>query len=126
MTLHIQLPEKGILSMWEWTAVKESISKNDTYFGNSVTSFTEAFEHELSFCRMCNFLKMRKELAYNSDIPHSSCLCEASEKTSLLAKRIIQVWNQVIYYLPLLTIWLKHTHAIRVQRIACLETVWNV
>ena len=74
--------------MWEWTAVKGSISKNDTYFGNSVTSSTEAFEHELSFCRMRNFLKMHKELAYNSDIPHSSCLCEASEKASLLAKRI--------------------------------------
>ena len=25
------------------------------------------------------------------------------------------------YYRPLLTIWLKHTHEVRVQRIACLE-----
>ena len=31
-----QLPEEGILSTLEWTAVK-SIRKNDTYFGNSVT-----------------------------------------------------------------------------------------
>ena len=31
---------------------------------------------------------MHKEAAYNSDIPHSSCLCEVCENVSLLAKEI--------------------------------------
>ena len=31
---------------------------------------------------------MHKEVAYNSDIPHSSCLCEVCENASLLAKGI--------------------------------------
>ena len=36
-TLRIQLPEEGIPYTLEWTVVKGSIRKNDTYFGNSVT-----------------------------------------------------------------------------------------
>ena len=36
-TLRIQLPEEGIPSTLEWTVVKGSIRKNDTYFGKSVT-----------------------------------------------------------------------------------------
>ena len=51
-------------------------------------SFTEVFEHELSFSQMYNFLKMHKEVAYSSDIPLSSCLCEVCENASLLAKGI--------------------------------------
>ena len=35
--INYTFPEEGILSMLEWTVVKESISKNDTYFGISVT-----------------------------------------------------------------------------------------
>ena len=57
---------------------KGNISKNDTYFGNS------SFEYD----QMYNFLKMHKEVAYNSDIPHSSCLCEVCENALLLAKGI--------------------------------------
>ena len=37
---------------------------------------------------MYNLFKMRKEVAYNSDIQHSSCLCEVYKKASLLAKGI--------------------------------------
>ena len=33
----MQLPEEGILSALEWMAVKGSIGKNNTYFGNSMT-----------------------------------------------------------------------------------------
>ena len=36
-TLCIQLLDEGILSTLEWTTVKMSISKKDTFFGNSVT-----------------------------------------------------------------------------------------
>ena len=49
-------------------------------------SFTEDLEHELSLCQMYNFLKMHKGLAYDSNIPHSSCLCEVCENASLLVK----------------------------------------
>ena len=37
---------------------------------------------------MYNFLKMHKEVAHNSDIPHSSYLCEVCDNASLLAKGI--------------------------------------
>ena len=36
------------------------------------SSVTEAFEHELSFRQMYNFLKMHKVVAYNSEISRSS------------------------------------------------------
>ena len=38
--------------------------------------------------QMYNLLKMHKEVAYDSDIQHSSCLCEVCKNASLLAKRI--------------------------------------
>ena len=50
--------------------------------------FKEAFENELSFGQMYNLLKMHKKVAYNIDIPHSSCLCELCENVSLLTKEI--------------------------------------
>ena len=37
---------------------------------------------------MYNFLKMHKEVAHNSDIPHSSYLCEVCDNASLLTKGI--------------------------------------
>ena len=100
-TLRIQLLEEGIMSKLEWTEVKGSVSKlwkprdlleiinvSKIITNENFPSFTEAFEHKLSFCQMYNFLKMHKEVAYNSDIPHSFCLCEVRENTSLLAKGI--------------------------------------
>ena len=44
------------------------------------------FEEKLKFSQLCDFLKRHKEHVYNSNIPHSSCLCEICENTSLLAK----------------------------------------
>ena len=101
----MQLWEEGILSTVEWTVIKGSISKNDTYFGNSrdlleiingskmitidnFSSLAEVYEHELSFSQMYNFLKMYKDVTNKSDIPHSSCLSEVCENASLLAKGI--------------------------------------
>ena len=37
---------------------------------------------------MYNFLKMYMEVAYNTDIPRSSCICEVCKNTLLLAKGI--------------------------------------
>ena len=43
-----------------------------SYNGSKI--ITRSFEYKLSFRQMYNFLKMHKEVVYNSDIPHSSCL----------------------------------------------------
>ena len=63
-TFRTQLPEEWILSTLECTAVKGSISKNDTYLeiineskiitNVNFPSFTEAFEHELLFHQTYN------------------------------------------------------------------------
>ena len=52
---------------------------------------------------------MHKEVAYNSDIPHSSCLCEVCKNTSVLAKGINSGLKSSDILSSLLTIWLK-TH----------------
>ena len=66
----------------------EIINGSKSITNENFPSFTEAFEHETSFRQMFNFVKMHKEMAYNSDIPHSSCLCEVCKNVSLLAKGI--------------------------------------
>ena len=71
---------------------------------------------------MYNFLKMDKEVAYNSDIPHSSCLCEVSENVSLLAKGLNSILNSSDILSPT-----AHEHTCDLaQRIACLETLGDV
>ena len=66
----------------------EIINGSKSITNKNFPSFTEAFEHETSFRQMFNFVEMHKEVAYNSDIPHSSCLCEVCKNASLLAKGI--------------------------------------
>ena len=66
----------------------EIINGSKSITNENFPSFTEAFEHETSFRQMFNFVKMHKEMAYNSDIPHSCCLCEVCKNVSLLAKGI--------------------------------------
>ena len=51
-------------------------------------SFPETFQHDLSFRQLYEFLKGHKELAWNDQIPQSSCLCELCENAVLLAKSI--------------------------------------
>ena len=75
---------------------------------------------------MYNFFKLQKEVAYNCDIPHCSCLCEVCDNASLSAKGINSILKSSDIFYPLLTIWLKDTHAIRVQRITYVEIVGNV
>ena len=74
--------------LWKPRDLLEIINVSKIITNENFPSFTEAFEHKLSFCQMYNFLKMHKEVAYNSDIQHSSCLCEVRENASLLAKGI--------------------------------------
>ena len=74
--------------LWKLRDLLAIINGSKIITNENFPSFIEAFELELSFCQMYNFLKMHKEVTYNSDIPHSSCLCEFCENTSLLAKGI--------------------------------------
>ena len=72
--------------LWKLRDLLEIMKGSKIIINENFSSFTEVFEHELSFRQMYNFLKMHKEVVYNSDIPHSSC--EVCENTSLLAKGI--------------------------------------
>ena len=72
---------------------------------------------------MYNCFKMHMELASNSAIPRSSCLCEVWKNTSLLAKGINSSLKSSYILSPTAQ---THTHAIRVQRIECLEAVRNI
>ena len=49
-------------------------------------SFVLKFEKKLTFSQFYDFLKRHKEYVYNTNIPHSSCLCEICENASLFAK----------------------------------------
>ena len=71
--------------LWKLFDLLEIINGSKIITNENFSSFTEAFENDLSFLQMYNFLKMHKEVAYNSDISHSSCLCEVRENASLLA-----------------------------------------
>ena len=51
-------------------------------------SFLETFQPDLSFRQLYEFLKGHKELAWNDQIPQSSCLCEVCENAVLLAKGV--------------------------------------
>ena len=51
-------------------------------------SFPETFQRDLSFRQLCEFLKGYKELAWNDQIPQSSCLYDLCENAVLLAKGI--------------------------------------
>ena len=51
-------------------------------------SFLKVFDKQLTFRQLYAFLKCRKELVFNRDIPQSSCLCEICENILLLSKEI--------------------------------------
>ena len=103
-------------------ALLEIINGSKIINNENFHSFTEALEHELSFCQIYNFLKMHKKVAYNSDIPHSSCFCEVCKKASLLAKGI----NSSLNSSDILSSTAHDLVETQVQNIACLETVQNV
>ena len=74
--------------LWKLRYLLEINNGSKIITNENFPSFTEAFEHELSFRQMYNFLKTHKEVAYNSDIPQSSCLFKVCKNASLLAKGI--------------------------------------
>ena len=97
--------------LWKLRYLLEIINGSKIITNENFPSFTEAFEHELSFHQMFNFLKIHKDVAYNSEIPQSSCLCEVCENTLLLVKRINSSLKSSDILSPTaFTIWLKYTH----------------
>ena len=60
---------------------------NECFFADT-DSFPKAFDKQLTFRQLYAFLKSRKELVFNRDIPQSSCLCENCENILLLSKEI--------------------------------------
>ena len=74
--------------LWKLCNLLEIINESKIIINEIFPSFTEAFKHELPFCRTYNLLKMHKEVAYSSGIPDSSCLCKVWENASILAKGI--------------------------------------
>ena len=71
--------------LWKLCNLLEIINGSKIITNEYFPLITEAFEHELLFRQMYNFLKMYKEVGYSSDIPHSSCLCKVCKNASLLA-----------------------------------------
>ena len=53
-----------------------------------IDSFPNVFEKQLTFRQLYAFLKSRKELAFNRDIPQSSYLCGNCKNILLLSKEI--------------------------------------
>ena len=97
--------------LWKLRDLLEIINGSKIITNENFPSFTEAFEHELSFHQIFNFLKIHKDVAYNSEIPQSSCLCEICENTLLLVKRInSSLTSSDILSPKAFTIWLKYTH----------------
>ena len=63
-----------------------SILNGSTVVKVNAPNFRVAFEHEISFTQMYDFLKSKKEYFYNRNIPHSSCLCEICENIVYISK----------------------------------------
>ena len=53
---------------------------------NGVAGFKDEFGESLSFSRFYHFIKGKKQIILQKDIPETSCLCEICENASLMAK----------------------------------------
>jgi len=50
------------------------------------SNFQSTFSEKLTFSQLYDFIKMNKQLIYNNNIPHTSCLFDTCENIVLLAK----------------------------------------
>ena len=73
--------------LWKFRELLETINGSKIITNDNSPLFTE-IEHLLSFCQIYNFLKIHKEVAYNSDIPHSSSLCEVCKNALVERNKI--------------------------------------
>ena len=73
--------------LWKFRELLEIINGSKIITNDNSPSFTE-IEHLLSFCQIYNFFKIHKEVAYNSDIPHSSSLCEVCKNALVERNKI--------------------------------------
>ena len=111
--------------LWKLRDLLEIINGCEIITIENLLSFTEAFDYEVSFHQMYNFLKMHKDVTYKSDITLFLFMWSL-RKRFILSERNKFKYEVKWYYHRLLTIWLKGTHAIRVKRVTCLETARDV
>jgi len=57
---------------------------------NTDNSFVDVFGRKLSFRQLYDHVKQHKELVYNKNIPHATCLCEICENAVYFLKAINQ------------------------------------
>ena len=57
---------------------------------NTDNSFVDAFGRKLSFRQLYDHVKQHKELVYNKNIPHATCLCEICENAVYFLKAVNQ------------------------------------
>ena len=74
--------------LWKIRDLLGIINASKVINNEQYASFPETFQRDLSFRQLYEFLKGHKELAWNDQIPQSSCLCEICENAVLLAKGI--------------------------------------
>ena len=74
-----QSVQKGYL-LWSLSDALETI--------NGVAGFKDEFGESLSFTQFYRFIKGKKQITLQKDIPETSCLCEICENVSLMAKAV--------------------------------------
>lgn len=75
--------------LWKIHDLLDIINASKVIINEQYASFPETFQRDMSFRQVHEFFKGTKELvAWNDQIPQSSCLCELCENAVLLAKGI--------------------------------------
>ena len=68
--------------LWKICDLLDIVNASKVIANQQYASFPETFQLDLSFCQLYEFLKRHKELAWNDQLPQSSCLCELCENFS--------------------------------------------
>ena len=68
-----------------------SIANSNT---GSKQSFETRFGKEQTFSQLFDFCKLQKEYTFNSNVPHTSCLCKKCGKSSLFTKGLNH-WKKI-------------------------------
>ena len=73
--------------LWEIHDLLGTINASKVIANEQYASFPGTFQRDLSFRQLYEFLKGHKELAWNDQIPRSSCSCKLCENVVLLVKK---------------------------------------
>jgi len=73
--------------LWTLNELLE-IANGSSVASNTDNSFVDAFGRKLSFRQLYDHVKQHKELVYNKNIPHATCLCEICENAVYFLKAV--------------------------------------